>query len=157
MKTSPVAVLIVAFILLASMASSRAVDEMTEQAKRQKEFKDLPKDKIQTTKSGLQYIELKEGKGKSPGIGQRVVVHYTGWLLDGVKFDSSLDRQTPFDFALGRGEVIPGWDEGVASMKIGGKRRLIVPAKLGYGSAGAGGVIPPDATLIFDVELLEVR
>lgn len=110
-----------------------------------------------TTPSGLKYIELEEGTGKSPLSGQGVVVHYTGTLEDGTKFDSSVDRDKPFSFTIGIGRVIQGWDEGVLTMKVGGKRRLIIPADLGYGSRGAGGVIPPNATLLFDVELLEIR
>jgi peptidylprolyl isomerase len=109
-----------------------------------------------TTPSGLQYIELKEGDGATPQKGQTVVVHYTGTLENGSKFDSSRDRNRPFSFKLGVGQVIPGWDEGIASMKVGGRRQLIIPPELGYGSRGAGGVIPPNATLIFDVELLKI-
>ncbi|WP_406699400.1 FKBP-type peptidyl-prolyl cis-trans isomerase [Singulisphaera sp. Ch08] len=113
------------------------------------------------TASGLHYKDSKPGTGKSPAPGQTCVMHYTGWLWEngkkGKKFDSSLDRGTPFDFAIGNGEVIKGWDEGVATMKVGGKRLLLLPASLGYGSQGAGGVIPPNATLLFDVELLGVK
>lgn len=112
--------------------------------------------KIVTTASGLKYTDQVVGKGASPVAGKRVTVHYTGTLENGKKFDSSRDRKEPFTFVIGVGQVIPGWDEGVISMKAGGRRKLIVPAKLGYGSAGAGGVIPPNATLIFDVELLNV-
>jgi FKBP-type peptidyl-prolyl cis-trans isomerase FkpA len=108
------------------------------------------------TDSGLKIEEISEGDGAVAQAGQRVTVHYTGWLLDGDKFDSSLDRNQPFDFALGKGMVILGWDEGVAGMKVGGKRRLTIPPQLGYGAQGAGGVIPPNATLVFDVELLAV-
>jgi len=97
------------------------------------------------------------GNGNSAAAGQRVSVHYTGWLTDGKKFDSSKDRGQPFMFALGRGEVIRGWDEGVSGMKVGGKRKLTIPPELGYGARGAGGVIPPNATLVFEVELLAVR
>lgn len=107
--------------------------------------------------SGLSYTDLVPGKGAAPVSGKTVTVHYTGWLEDGKKFDSSLDRGQPFVFRIGAGEVIPGWDEGVMSMKVGGKRKLFIPAQLGYGAAGAGGVIPPNANLIFEVELLAVE
>jgi len=107
-----------------------------------------------TTPSGLSYVDLVVGNGPQPTAGKPVKVHYTGWLENGTKFDSSVDRGEPFVFTVGAGEVIPGWDEGVMTMKVGGKRRLIVPSQLGYGAAGAGGVIPPNATLIFEVELL---
>ena len=114
-----------------------------------------------TTPSGLQIIDTKVGTGASPKAGQTCVMHYTGWLYEngakGKKFDSSVDRGEPFEFPIGRGQVIAGWDEGVASMKVGGKRTLIIPPALGYGARGAGGVIPPNATLIFDVELLGVK
>lgn len=109
-----------------------------------------------TTPSGLSYVDLVVGTGAQPVAGKAVKAHYTGWLENGTKFDSSVDRGEPFVFTIGTGEVIPGWDEGVMSMKVGGKRRLIVPPQLGYGAAGAGGVIPPNATLIFEVELLDV-
>jgi peptidylprolyl isomerase len=112
---------------------------------------------MQTTPSGLQYEDITVGNGPSPQPGQTVTVHYTGWLDDGKKFDSSLDRGQPFEFPLGQGRVIKGWDEGVAGMKVGGQRTLVIPPQMGYGARGAGGVIPPDATLIFDVELLEVK
>jgi FKBP-type peptidyl-prolyl cis-trans isomerase FkpA len=111
----------------------------------------------QTTPSGLKYTDVVVGSGASPKVGQTAVVHYTGWLLDGKKFDSSKDRGQPFSFPLGRGQVIKGWDEGVASMKVGGTRILIIPPDLGYGARGAGGVIPPNATLKFEVELLDVK
>jgi len=114
-------------------------------------------DKMIKTSSGLQYEDLVPGSGASPSPGKKVVVHYTGWLTDGTKFDSSLDKNEPFTFVIGAGQVIPGWDEGVMTMKIGGKRRLVIPAALGYGSAGAGGVIPPNATLVFEVLLLDIR
>ena len=110
-----------------------------------------------TTKSGLQYEDLQEGTGQAAKAGDTVEVHYTGWLKDGTKFDSSHDRRRPFSFQLGAGRVIQGWDEGVAGMKIGGKRKLVIPSALGYGSRGAGGVIPPDAELTFEVELLGIR
>jgi peptidylprolyl isomerase len=117
--------------------------------------------KTMTTASGLQITDSKEGTGVSPKPGQICVMHYTGWLYEngakGKKFDSSVDRGQPFEFPIGTGRVIRGWDEGVASMKIGGKRTLIIPPELGYGASGAGGVVPPNATLIFDVELLGVK
>jgi FKBP-type peptidyl-prolyl cis-trans isomerase len=100
---------------------------------------------------------MKVGEGATPAVGQRVKVHYTGWLTDGKKFDSSVDRGQPFGFVLGRGMVIKGWDEGLSTMKIGGKRKLFIPPELGYGARGAGGVIPPNATLVFEVELLGVE
>lgn len=113
--------------------------------------------KVITTPSGLQYIDTQEGTGPSPQKGKQVTVHYTGTLAsNGQKFDSSLDRHEPFSFVIGVGMVIPGWDEGVMSMKVGGKRKLMIPSKLGYGARGAGGVIPPNADLNFDVELLSV-
>ena len=109
------------------------------------------------TDSGLKYDDLEEGTGAEAVAGAQVTVHYTGWLTDGSKFDSSLDRNQPFQFVLGKGQVIRGWDEGVQGMKVGGKRKLIIPSQLGYGAAGAGGVIPPNATLVFEVELLEIN
>jgi peptidylprolyl isomerase len=112
---------------------------------------------IVTTPSGLKYIDIVEGTGEMPQTGQTVTVHYTGTLENGRKFDSSLDRGQPFEFPIGRGRVIKGWDEGLSTMKVGGQRRLIIPPELGYGSRGAGGVIPGNATLIFEVELLGVR
>ncbi len=114
-----------------------------------------------TTPSGLQYEDTVPGTGAEARPGQHVHVHYTGWLYDngvaGAKFDSSHDRNDPFAFSLGAGMVIKGWDEGVAGMKVGGKRTLIIPPQLGYGARGAGGVIPPNATLKFDVELLQAH
>jgi FKBP-type peptidyl-prolyl cis-trans isomerase len=113
--------------------------------------------RVVKTQSGLEYKDTVVGTGKEAKSGNVVVVHYTGWLTDKTKFDSSRDRGQPFPFGLGKGEVIKGWDEGVAGMKVGGRRELTIPPHLGYGSRGAGGVIPPNATLIFDVELLEVK
>lgn len=112
---------------------------------------------IVTLPSGLQYEDLRVGDGPSPQPGDRVTVHYTGTLTNGKQFDSSRDRGRPLQFTIGVGQVIKGWDEGVASMKVGGRRKLIIPSELGYGSRGAGGVIPPDATLVFDVELLAIN
>ena len=122
---------------------------------------------MKTTESGLQYHDSAIGDGAKAETGRQVTVHYTGWLWEadasapeggraGAKFDSSKDRGQPFDFALGAGQVIAGWDQGVAGMKVGGTRRLLIPASLGYGARGAGGVIPPDATLLFEVDLLAV-
>ena len=117
--------------------------------------------KTMTTPSGLQITDTTVGTGATPRTGQTCVMHYTGWLFEngakGKKFDSSVDRGQPFEFPIGTGRVIAGWDEGVATMKVGGKRTLVIPPSLGYGARGAGGVIPPNATLIFDVELLGVK
>jgi peptidylprolyl isomerase len=117
--------------------------------------------KTMTTPTGLQIADSKVGTGASPKTGQTCVMHYTGWLYEngqkGKKFDSSVDRGQPFEFPIGVKRVIPGWDEGVSTMKVGGKRTLIIPPELGYGARGAGGLIPPNATLIFDVELLDVK
>ncbi|MEB3337069.1 MAG: FKBP-type peptidyl-prolyl cis-trans isomerase [Leptolyngbyaceae bacterium] len=112
--------------------------------------------KMITTPTGLKYVDLVEGTGGTPKTGQTVVVHYVGTLEDGTKFDSSRDRNQPFQFKIGVGQVIKGWDEGVASMRVGGLRKLTIPAELGYGARGAGDVIPPNATLIFEVELLKL-
>ena len=117
--------------------------------------------KMSITPSGLQIEDTTAGSGVTPKTGQNCIMHYTGWLYEngakGAKFDSSLDRGRPFEFSIGTGHVIKGWDEGVATMKVGGKRTLIIPPELGYGARGAGGVIPPNATLIFEVELLDVK
>jgi FKBP-type peptidyl-prolyl cis-trans isomerase len=110
-----------------------------------------------TTASGLQYLDIKVGNGVVPKAGQMVEVHYTGWLTDGKKFDSSRDGGTPFRFPFGQGMVIKGWDEGLSTMKVGGVRKLIIPPALGYGERGAGDLIPPSSTLVFEVELLAVR
>src|SRR5215475_1754088 len=120
-----------------------------------------PRSSTMTTASGLKIEDTKVGTGASPKTGQTCVMHYTGWLYQngqkGQKFDSSVDRKEPFEFPIGQRRVIAGWDEGIASMKVGGKRTLIIPPELGYGARGAGGVIPPNATLMFDVELLAVK
>ncbi len=117
--------------------------------------------KMEKTPSGLQYEDIRVGTGATPRKGQICVMHYTGWLWEngtkGKKFDSSVDRGQPFEFPLGQGRVIKGWDEGVATMKVGGKRTLLIPPQLGYGARGAGGVIPPNATLLFEVELLGTK
>lgn len=117
----------------------------------------VPASDYTETESGLKYFDIAAGEGNTPNEGQTVSVHYTGWLTDGEKFDSSLDRGQPFSFTLGNREVIAGWDEGVATMKVGTVRQLVIPPELAYGSQGAGGVIPPEATLIFEVELLDIR
>lgn len=116
----------------------------------------MAEENVNTTDSGLQYVVIASGDGAAPQPGQRVFVHYVGTLEDGTKFDSSRDRGRPFDFTLGRGQVIKGWDEGISLMKVGDRYKLIIPPELGYGARGAGGVIPPNATLIFDVELLRI-
>jgi FKBP-type peptidyl-prolyl cis-trans isomerase len=110
-----------------------------------------------TTPSGLKFADLCRGNGPPAGAGALVEVHYTGWLTNGKKIDSSRDRKVPFEFKLGAGMVIKGWDEGVAGMKVGGRRKLIIPSKLAYGARGAGGVVPPNAELVFEVELLKVK
>ena len=114
-------------------------------------------DSTTTTDSGLQYRDLAVGTGEAASQGATAFVHYTGWLMDGTKFDSSLDRGQPLDFVIGQGRVIAGWEEGVATMKVGGKRELIIPPNLAYGDRGAAGVIPPGATPKFEVELVELR
>ena len=114
-------------------------------------------EKMIATPSGLKYIDLVVGDGRTAELGDTAIVHYTGWLENGMKFDSSLDRNEPFSFRIGSGMVIKGWDEGVGSMKKGGKRKLIIPPHLGYGARGAGNIIPPNATLMFEVELLDLR
>jgi peptidylprolyl isomerase len=145
-------------LTVASIAESKttAVNDNLIAQNLAQETQTMNLDNAVTTPSGLKYIDIIEGDGASPKTGQRVTVHYTGTLEDGTKFDSSKDRNSPFAFKIGVGQVIKGWDEGVATMKVGGQRTLIIPPELGYGSSGAGGVIPPNATLIFEVELLNV-
>ena len=118
---------------------------------------EVAEDAYETTSEGLKYYDHEVGEGPTPNNGQTVVVHYTGWLEDGTKFDSSVDRGEPFSFTVGVGQVIRGWDIGLSTMQPGGKRQLVIPAEIGYGSRGAGGVIPANATLVFEVELLEIR
>lgn len=137
-------------------AATEAAAQQPELEKLSAELPQLDGDTI-TTETGLKYIDMTVGEGAAPTTGQTCVMHYTGWLTDGKKFDSSRDRGQPFPFPIGQGRVIKGWDEGVASMKVGGRRLLIIPAELGYGMRGSPPVIPPKATLVFDVELLEVR
>ena len=145
---SKLAVQMLAAVFLAGIALSPALSGPAK----------VKKDDYKTTKSGLKYAILKQGEGQEAKKGHRVSVHYTGWLQEGEKkFDSSYDRGEPFEFQLGAGRVIKGWDEGIQGMKVGEKRQLIIPPKLGYGGKGAGGVIPPKATLIFDVELIGVK
>lgn len=135
--------------LLAGLGTAALMDDKKDDKKKE--------EKVIETKSGLKYVELKDGLGDEAKAGDVVTVHYTGWLTNGKKFDSSVDRKEPFSFNLGKGEVIKGWDEGVAGMKIGGKRKLMIPSKLGYGERGAGGAIPPNSDLVFEVELLKVK
>ena len=141
-------VLLFTILGVISMTSARAESDNTSPTK--------VTGKPTTTTSGLQYWDIVAGTGAPAVAGKQVKVHYTGWLTTGKKFDSSVDRGQPFMFSLGGGQVIKGWDQGVAGMKVGGKRQLRIPPELGYGANGAGGVIPPNATLIFDVELLDV-
>jgi len=147
--------MLLAAVAAAVLVSGAALPAAADKVEAKKEGK------MVKTPSGLQQEDTVAGTGASPKTGQTCVMHYTGWLWEngakGKKFDSSVDRGQPFEFQIGRGMVIKGWDEGVATMKVGGKRTLLIPPDLGYGSRGAGGVIPPNATLVFDVELLGVK
>ena len=147
-----VSLLLTFIALTAAMVFAQAGMKHTDNSKPT----DVSSMKSTKTPDGLEYWDIKEGSGQVAKSGDTVVVHYTGWLTSGKKFDSSVDRGQPFDFSLGRGMVIKGWDEGVQGMKVGGTRRLTIPPQLGYGARGAGGVIPPNATLVFEVELLDV-
>jgi len=157
--TKRISRLVPTLLLAVAVAFPLTADEKTASSSNEPEKKS--EGKMTRTPSGLQYEDVKPGTGASPKTGQTCVMNYTGWLWEngakGKKFDSSLDRGTPFSFPLGQGRVIKGWDEGVATMKVGGKRNLLIPPELGYGSRGAGGVIPPNATLFFEVELLDVK
>ncbi len=148
---------LVMFLALTSSLISNAAqtDKTKKEVIKKMQVADEPQEI--TTASGLKYVDEVVGTGVSPKSGQKVKVHYTGWLENGKKFDSSVDREEPFDFTIGIGQVIKGWDEGVSTMKVGGKRKLIIPSGLAYGTRGAGTDIPPNATLIFEVQLLGVQ
>lgn len=147
-------ILILVFLATLGVACGSSSDSKTESNSSEVNMAD---DEIITTASGLQIKTITVGAGEKAEVGKTAVVHYTGWLLDGTKFDSSVDRGTPFEFPLGAGRVIKGWDEGVATMNVGGKVELTIPADLAYGASGAGGVIPPNATLKFEVEFLGMK
>jgi len=145
-------------ILIVALLASAAIFSYASWKRNQpSEITQIQGENMTTTESGLAYEEIVVGEGPQAQAGDTVSVHYTGWLEDETKFDSSKDRNQPFEFQLGAGMVIKGWDEGVAGMQVGGTRKLIIPSELGYGSRGAGGVIPPNATLIFEVELLAIN
>lgn len=154
MKNRPLTTFVTIAVALGFVSGTAATFARPNQVNEQ--ISQVPQGAV-TTASGLKYQDLLVGKGEQPRRGQTVVVHYTGWLQNGQKFDSSVDRGQPFEFRLGNGQVIKGWDEGVASMHVGSKRKLIIPASLAYGDRGVPGAIPPGSTLIFDVELLGVR
>jgi FKBP-type peptidyl-prolyl cis-trans isomerase len=156
MKTAIIGLFLLAFVpagpLFAQTAEKKPAEKTGEAAKAAPAAP-----KTVTTRSGLKYVDLAVGTGAMPKSGDTVVVHYTGWLTSGKKFDSSVDRDQPFSFVLDRGQVIKGWDEGIASMRVGGKRKLTIPPGLGYGPRGFPGAIPGNATLIFEVQLLRIR
>jgi FKBP-type peptidyl-prolyl cis-trans isomerase len=152
-RNQRIAIIVVALILIIAVVAYFVVKNQKE---KNRALEPINGDLV-TTATGLQYQDLLVGSGEEAKASDVVSVHYTGWLDDGTKFDSSLDRGQPFEFTLGLGKVIQGWDEGVAGMKVGGKRKLIIPPDLAYGSSGAGAVIPPNATLTFEVELLEIK
>lgn len=158
MRTGARMLAVIGVMVLAGVSRSVAIDSApTNDAQTKEKSMQKTDTKPTTTGSGLQYIDFKVGDGASPQPGETAIVHYTGWLDNGTKFDSSRDRGKPFGFKVGAHQVIQGWDEGVATMKVGGTRRLIIPPNLGYGQRGAGAVIPPNARLTFDVELIDVR
>jgi FKBP-type peptidyl-prolyl cis-trans isomerase FkpA len=143
-------------LIVSGSVAARAQEGGAQVAKDEFKYPEKDDAAVVTAKSGLKYKDLAKGDGAEAKAGDTVSVHYTGWLKDGTKFDSSRDRGQSFDFPLGAGRVIKGWDEGVAGMKVGGKRKLIIPPQLGYGARGAGNVIPANAELVFDVELLKI-
>lgn len=157
-RNQRIAILVVVLLLIAGAAFLVYTTSRPNQEPAGQPAAGLPDtSNLTTTASGLQYKDVTVGSGAEAQDGNTVSVHYTGWLTDGTKFDSSVDRGQPFSFLLGTGGVIAGWDEGVKGMKVGGKRILVIPSNLGYGASGASGVIPPNATLIFEVELLDVK